>query len=87
MATIAVDSVTKQADRCGGNACLRDLRIPVWAVVQYRRPGASDSEILRAYPSFKLSDLDAAWAYAAKYPEETEEAIRCNEDDVEGDAV
>jgi len=28
---------SKKPDRCGGDACIRDHRIPVWALVNYRR--------------------------------------------------
>ena len=31
--------ISKRPDRCGGDACIRDLRIPVWAVVNYQRLG------------------------------------------------
>lgn len=78
MATIS--KVSKKEDRCGGEACIRDLRIPVWAVVNYRRLGATDEEILRAYPSLQMPDLEAAWEYAAAHEEEIDEAIRRNEE-------
>jgi uncharacterized protein (DUF433 family) len=73
-------SVSKSKDRCGGDACVRDLRIPVWALVNYRRLGAPDAEILRAYPSLLPADLDAAWEYAAAHPDEIDKAIRLNEE-------
>jgi len=71
--------ISKREDRCGGDACIRDLRIPVWAVVNYRRLGASDSEILRAYPSLQPADLTAAFEYADAHADEIEAAIRRNE--------
>jgi uncharacterized protein (DUF433 family) len=73
--------VTKQADRCGGNACVRDLRIPVWVIVNYRRLGASDEVILQAYPSLTAADLEAAFDYADANPVEINQAIRENEED------
>jgi uncharacterized protein (DUF433 family) len=76
--------ISKQADRCGGDACIRDLRIPVWAVVNYRRLGAADAEILKAYPSLRPSDLAAAFEYAAAHCDEIDSAIRRNEEDEEG---
>jgi len=76
--------VSKKTDRCGGEACIRDLRIPVWAVVNYRRLGASDEDILRAYPSLRAADLQAAWEYAAEHVDEIDLAIRRNEDGDEG---
>jgi uncharacterized protein (DUF433 family) len=76
--------VSKRNDRCGGEACLRDLRIPVWAVINYRRLGASDEDILRAYPSLRPADLEVAWEYAAAHGDEIEQAISRNEEGEEG---
>jgi uncharacterized protein (DUF433 family) len=76
--------VSKRPDRCGGDACVRDTRIPVWGLVSYRRLGASDAEILRSYPSLTPADLEAAWEYAAANPAEIDEAIRENEAGEEG---
>jgi uncharacterized protein (DUF433 family) len=83
MTSASTSWVSKKKDRCGGEACIRNLRIPVWAVVNYRRLGASDEEILRSYQSLQPADLEAAWAYAAGHEQEIDEAIRRNE---EGDA-
>jgi uncharacterized protein (DUF433 family) len=83
MATTA-SWISKRPDRCGGDACIRDHRIPVWVLVNYRRLGASDAEILRAYPSLTPADLEAAWEYAAANAEEIDTAIRENEAGEEG---
>jgi uncharacterized protein (DUF433 family) len=71
--------VSKKPDRCGGDACVRDTRIPVWVVVNYRRLGASDAEILRSYLTLTAADLEAAWEYAATHGAEIDAAIRENE--------
>jgi uncharacterized protein (DUF433 family) len=72
--------ISKNADRCGGDACIRDHRIPVWVLVNYRRlAGASDADILREYQSLTAADLEAAWRYAAENAAEIEQAIRENE--------
>jgi uncharacterized protein (DUF433 family) len=57
--------IFKKPDRCSGDACVRETRIPVWTLVNYSRLGSSDADLLLAYPSLKPSDLEAAWAYAA----------------------
>ena len=77
--TTTLSWVSKQADRCGGEACVRDTRIPVWVLVNSRRLGLSDADILAAYPSLGPADLEAAWSYAAGEPEEIDRAIRENE--------
>jgi uncharacterized protein (DUF433 family) len=76
--------ISKQPDRCGGDACLRETRITVWGLVAYRRLGMSNAEILGAVQGLTPADLDAAWDYAAAHPEEIDEAIRANEEGEEG---
>jgi uncharacterized protein (DUF433 family) len=76
--------ISKDAERCGGDACIRDSRIPVWVLVNYRRLGGSDADLLRDYPTLAPADLEAAWGYAAAHPEEIDRAIRENEEGAEG---
>jgi uncharacterized protein (DUF433 family) len=83
MATTA-SWISKRPNVCGGNACIRDHRIPVWGLVAYRRLGTPDAEILRAYPSLTQADLEVAWEYAAAHLEEIDTAIRENEAGEEG---
>jgi uncharacterized protein (DUF433 family) len=54
--------ISKQPDRCGGDACVRDSRITVWGLLSYRRLGMSDAEILRAVQGLTPADLEAAWS-------------------------
>jgi uncharacterized protein (DUF433 family) len=78
------DRVTKTPGVCGGDACIRRHRIPVWVLVGYRRLGKSDLELLRDYPSLTPSDLEAAWEYAAANAPEIDRAVRENEEGEEG---
>jgi len=80
----ATSRITKKPDVCGGDACIRDHRIPVWVLVNYRRLSGGNGDILRAYPSLTQSDLEAAWEYAAANAEEIDRAIRDNE---QGDEI
>jgi uncharacterized protein (DUF433 family) len=73
------DSVSKRPDIQGGDACIHDTRIPVWVLVNYRRLGVSDAELLRGYPSLTAVDLEAAWEYAAANSQEIDSAIQENE--------
>jgi uncharacterized protein (DUF433 family) len=81
---ITASWISKQPDRCGGDACVRDTRIPVWVLENFRRLGANDAEILAAYPSMNAADLEAAWAYATANIEEMDRDIRENESGEEG---
>ena len=81
---LVTDRITKTPGVCGGDACIRGHRIPVWVLVGYRQLGQSDADILRAYPSLIPADLNAAWDYAAANAEEIDRAIRENEEGDEG---
>jgi len=76
--------ISKKPDRCGGDACVRDSRITVWGLVNYRRLGMSDAGIMQAVQGLTPADLEVAWDYAAAHPEEIDEAIRANEEGEEG---
>jgi uncharacterized protein (DUF433 family) len=76
--------ISKQPDRCGGDACLRDRRIPVWVIVNSRRLGATDAQILEDYPTLTPADLQAAWNYYESNTKEIDVAIRENEEGEEG---
>jgi uncharacterized protein (DUF433 family) len=76
--------ISKKPDRCGGDACIRDIRLPVWVLVNYRRLGVSDTDLLQFYPGLTRADLEAAWEYAAANTEEIDQAIRENEEGEEG---
>jgi uncharacterized protein (DUF433 family) len=72
--------ISKKSDRCGGDACIRDTRIPVWVLVNYRRLGGSDTDLLQDYPGLTPADLEAAWEYSKSNVEEIDRAIRENEE-------
>jgi uncharacterized protein (DUF433 family) len=82
--TTTASWISKKPDRCGGDACVRETRIPVWVLVGYRRLGMSDAKILEAYPTLTPADLHAAWDYASANAEEIDRAIRENEEGEEG---
>src|SRR5438067_12848227 len=72
--------ISKQPDRCGGDACIRDRRIPVWLIVNSRRLGATEAQILEDYPALTPADLEAAWQYYESNTEEIDRAILENEE-------
>jgi uncharacterized protein (DUF433 family) len=77
----STDRITKTPGVCGGDACVRGHRIPVWVLDGYRRLGMSDAELLDAYPTLEAADLKAAWEYAAAHVVEIDRAIRENEEE------
>jgi uncharacterized protein (DUF433 family) len=64
---------------CGGEPCIMRTRIPVWLLVQARRLGTSEADLLRSYPMLRAEDLAQAWAYALAHREEIEQQILANE--------
>ncbi len=64
---------------CGGDPCIVRTRISVWVLAQYRRLGASDGDLLRAYPVLRATDLANAWAYVRAHRDEVAQQIRANE--------
>ncbi len=63
----------------GGEACIVRARIPVWVLVQARRLGTSEADLLRSYPTLRAEDLANAWAYYRSHREEIERQIEENE--------
>jgi uncharacterized protein (DUF433 family) len=64
---------------CGGEPCIVRTRLPVWVLVQARRLGTSEADLLRSYPMLRAEDLVQAWAYALAHREEIEQQILANE--------
>ncbi|MBV9125890.1 MAG: DUF433 domain-containing protein [Planctomycetes bacterium] len=73
--------IQKTPDVCGGDACIRNTRIPVWSVVAARRLGVSDSDLLRYFVTpLSAADVQAAFTYFKQHPEEIEQEIRLNQE-------
>ena len=57
------EAIKKTPRVCGGHACVRRTRIPVWTLVSLRQQGATEQELLNNYPGLTLEDLTAVWGY------------------------
>lgn len=64
---------------CGGEPCIVRTRIPVWVLVQARKLGTSEADLLRAYPNLHAQDLANAWVYYRGHRVEIEQQIEENE--------
>jgi uncharacterized protein (DUF433 family) len=73
--------IKKNPHICGGNARIRNTRIPVWSLVSFRQQGASDEYLLRNYPGLTSADLEAAWSYYNQHREEIDQIIADDEDE------
>jgi uncharacterized protein (DUF433 family) len=73
--------IKKTPGVCGGRACIRNTRITVWGLVNSRRLGLADEQILMNIAGLTPDDLGAAWDYYEEYPTEIDSDIRDNEAD------
>ena len=67
--------ISKTPGVCGGEACVEGTRLAVWMLVEARRAGCTDEEILQDYPGLNNERLPTAWAYAEAHSEEIERAM------------
>ena len=72
--------IEKTPGVCGGSACIRQTRIPVWILVNARNIGISEVQLLKDYPTLSATDLSNAWIYASVHSEEIASVIRENEE-------
>ncbi|MFO7642615.1 MAG: DUF433 domain-containing protein [Candidatus Competibacteraceae bacterium] len=77
----AFPGIESVAGVCGGDPCIVRTRIPVWVLVQARRLGSSEADLLHAYPALHAEDLVNAWAYFRVHRDEIEQQIREHEAD------
>ncbi len=77
--TNALPGIETQPGVCGGQPCVAGTRIPVWLLVNARRQGLSDADLLHAYPTLDAERLSQAWAYARAHPAEIDAAIATDE--------
>jgi type III restriction enzyme len=70
--------IQKTPGVCGGDACIRNTRITVHGLVEWRQLGLSDAQILESIEGLTPADLEAAWAYYAQHRDEIEQVIRAD---------
>lgn len=70
--------VQKTPNVIGGDACIRNTRIAVWMLVDWRQVGRTDQQLLADFPGMTKDDLTAAWDYYAANVDEIDLAIQEN---------
>jgi uncharacterized protein (DUF433 family) len=75
----AATEINKTPGVCGGAACVRDTRIPVWTLVQLKKLGRTETQLVDDFPSITQIDLDAVWNYYREHPNEIDQAIEAEE--------
>jgi uncharacterized protein (DUF433 family) len=65
---------------CAGEACVRNTRHSVSGLVEWRRLGLSDAQILEHHPDLTEADLGVAWSYYHEHTQEIDHAIQQDEE-------
>jgi len=73
------NGIEKTAGVCGGSARIAGTRIPVWQLVEARKLGTGEAQLLLDFPGLSAEDLVNAWSYARSHPEEISAEIHENE--------
>jgi uncharacterized protein (DUF433 family) len=68
--------ITVEANKMGGQPCIRGLRVPVATVVAMVADGMTVDEILTDLPDLEAEDVAEALRYAAEAVRERELPIR-----------
>jgi uncharacterized protein (DUF433 family) len=72
--------IQKSPDICGGDACIRNTRIPVWSLVAARRSGIADVDLFHHFITpLSAADVEAAFTYYDGHRKEIEREIQLNE--------
>ncbi|TDN39674.1 DUF433 domain-containing protein [Hymenobacter sp. UV11] len=61
----ALSRITTNPRQCGGQPCIRGIRIRVADVLQLFAAGLSAGQVLAEMPDLEVADLQAALQYAA----------------------
>ena len=60
-----MERITTNPQQCGGQPCIRGMRIRVADILELDAAGLSSDQILADYPDLEAEDLEAALRYAA----------------------
>jgi uncharacterized protein (DUF433 family) len=63
--TFNLERITFSQDVMGGQACIRDLRVPVSLIINMIANGATFEEILADYEYLEAEDIKQALKYAS----------------------
>ena len=68
--------IQKTPGVCGGRACVGDTRIPVWTLISFFQQGATDEDMIRAYPALTVDHLHLVQEYYKTHRAEIDRDIR-----------
>jgi len=70
--------IQKTPGVCGGDACIRHTRIPVWLIISFLQNGLNQTDLLRNYPGLTAFDLSITQLYYSLHRQEIDELIIAN---------
>jgi uncharacterized protein (DUF433 family) len=68
--------ITHTPGVCGGRACIRNTRIPVWTIVEAKKMGATDIELLQSFQGLTAEDITNAMRYYQGHKVEIEADVQ-----------
>ena len=68
--------IQKTSGVCGGRACVGNTRIPVWTLISFLQQGATDEDMIRAYPALSVDHLNLVREYYEAHRAEIDYDIR-----------
>ena len=68
--------IQKTPGVCGGRACIGNTRIPVWTLISFLQQGATDEEMIQAYPALTVDHLNLVREYYEAHRIEIDRDIR-----------
>ena len=68
--------IQKTPGVCGGRACVGNTRIPVWTLISFLQQGATDEDVIQAYPALTVDHLNLVREYYEAHRAEIDCDIR-----------
>ncbi len=72
---LLTEMIRKTPGVCGGDACIRNTRIPVWLLMSFVQKGLDSADLLRNYPGLTAFDLSIVQLYYSLHRQEIDDLI------------
>jgi len=69
------ERITADPAICGGEACVKGTRVPVYVVLDFLGAGDSIEDVLKEYPQLEREDVLACIRYASQLAKEEIEVL------------
>jgi uncharacterized protein (DUF433 family) len=80
---VAFPGISVSPGVSGGAPRIAGTRIPIWLLEALRRDGATEQQLLKAYPQLDSQKLAHAWAFVEQNRDLIDQEIAENESDTE----